>query len=96
MMRDPRSLSREADQAVRDGRYATAVQTYLFVAAHFADEGFALKAAALLRQVVDVVDRHAPELADSGQHALERLVELYSGLGLQDEADEARRRLGNG
>ncbi|MEZ4223526.1 MAG: hypothetical protein R3B13_21440 [Polyangiaceae bacterium] len=92
-MDDARSRLRQADQFARNGLLPEAVDAYLAAAFQFADGGFALKAIATLRQVVSIVDRDAPELVDARLQALQRLVVLYSDLGLGEDAAATRKLL---
>ena len=81
-MIDIRSHLRQADQLVRDGEFAEAIGLYGLAAEHFASAAFSLKATALFRQVIKIIDNHAPHLAAPRRQALRRLHDLYTELGL--------------
>ncbi len=93
-MDDVRSRIRQADQFARQGLHARAVDAYLPVAFHYADAGFALKAIAILRKVVSIIDRDVPDLVDVRLQALRRLEVLYSDLGLSEDAAAIRKLIG--
>jgi hypothetical protein len=84
---------RRADELLREARYAEAVAEYGLVAETYAAAGFALKSAAIWKQIVGIVDRSAPELAEVRTRSLRGLLAAYTALGLTSEANEVRQRL---
>jgi hypothetical protein len=93
MTSDPRTTLAFADRALREGRVDDAVRGYLDAGRLLAARGFALKAVAVLRQVVEIAAAE-PRLAAARAEAWRGLVEGYDALGLRAEAAEARKHLG--
>src|SRR5262245_5910402 len=79
------------------GAHAEAIATYDRVALHYAGKGFSLKAVAVLKQIGELIERHAPQLADQYGHVLPKLAQIYAELGLINDAlatyDSVARRL---
>src|SRR5262245_31206016 len=79
------------------GAHAEAIATYDRVALHYAGKGFSLKAVAVLKQIGELIERHAPQLADQYGHVLPKLAQIYGELGLVNDAlatyDTVARRL---
>lgn len=92
-MTDVRAVLRRADDLLRGQRYAEAVDEYQAAADAYAHGGFTLKAVAVLRQIVEIADRSAPELAGARARALRGLLGCYTDLGLTTDADAVRRLL---
>jgi tetratricopeptide (TPR) repeat protein len=96
---DARTLLRIGDLQARLGAHAEAIATYDRVALYYAGRGFSLKAIAVLKQIGELIDRHAPQLADQYSHVLPKLAQIYAELGLTNDAlatyDAVARRLQN-
>jgi tetratricopeptide (TPR) repeat protein len=96
---DARTLLRIGDLQARMGSHADAIATYDRVALYYAGRGSALKAVAVLKQIGELIERHAPQLADQYSHVLPKLAQLYAELGLVNDAlatyDAVARRLQN-
>jgi pilus assembly protein FimV len=96
---DARTLLRIGDLQSRLGAHAEAIATYDRVAQYYAGRGFSLKAVAVLKQISELIDRHAPQLADQYGHVAPRLAQIYAELGLMNDAlatyDAVARRLQN-
>lgn len=94
---DARTLLRIGDLQARLGAHAEAIATYDRVALYYANRGFSLKAVAVLKQISELIDRHAPQLADQYGHVGPKLAQIYADLGLTQDAlatyDAAARRL---
>jgi tetratricopeptide (TPR) repeat protein len=96
---DARTLLRIGDLQARLGSHAEAIATYDRVALYYAGRGFSLKAVAVLKQISELIDRHAPQLADQYGHVAPKLAQIYADLGLTNDAlatyDAVARRLQN-
>jgi tetratricopeptide (TPR) repeat protein len=96
---DARTLLRIGDLQARLGSHAHAIATYDRVALYYAGRGFSLKAVAVLKQISELIDRHAPQLADQYGHVAPKLAQIYAELGLINDAlatyDAVARRLQN-
>ncbi len=96
---DARTLLRIGDLQARLGAYAEAIATYDRVALYYAGRGFSLKAVAVLKQIGELIERHAPQLADQYSHVSPKLAQIYAELGLTNDAlatyDAVARRLQN-
>jgi tetratricopeptide (TPR) repeat protein len=96
---DARTLLRIGDLQARLGAHAQAIATYDRVALYYAGRGFSLKAVAVLKQISELIDRHAPQLADQYGHVAPKLAQIYADLGLTNDAlatyDAVARRLQN-
>jgi tetratricopeptide (TPR) repeat protein len=96
---DARTLLRIGDLQARLGSHADAIATYDRVALYYAGRGFSLKAVAVLKQISELIDRHAPQLADQYGHVAPKLAQIYAELGLINDAlatyDAVARRLQN-
>lgn len=90
---DLRAAIHRADSLVRDERYAAAVDEYQAVADAYVESGFALKAVAVLRQIVEITNRSPSDLAGARTRALLGLLRCYNTLGLTLDADAVRRLL---
>ncbi|MFC1642210.1 tetratricopeptide repeat protein [Myxococcota bacterium] len=84
--KDARTLLKVGDLQARVQAYGDAIATYDHVGQHYAAQGFALKAIAVYKQVRELIRKHAPELADSYAHVVPKLAELYTHLGLPNDA----------
>jgi tetratricopeptide (TPR) repeat protein len=96
---DARTLLRIGDLQSRLGSHPEAIATYDRVALYYAGRGFSLKAVAVLKQISELIDRHAPQLADQYGHVAPKLAQIYADLGLTNDAlatyDAVARRLQN-
>jgi tetratricopeptide (TPR) repeat protein len=96
---DARTLLRIGDLQARLGAHAEAIATYDRVALYYSGRGFSLKAVAVLKQISELIDRHAPQLADQYGHVAPKLAQIYADLGLINDAlatyDAVARRLQN-
>jgi tetratricopeptide (TPR) repeat protein len=94
---DARTLLRIGDLQSRMGAHAEAIATYDRVALYYAGKGHSLKAVAVLKQIGELIERHAPQLADQYGHVLPKLAQIYGELGLINDAlatyDAVARRL---
>ena len=94
---DARTQLRIGDLQARLGSHADAIATYDRVALYYAGRGFSLKAVAVLKQIGELIDQHAPQLADQYSHVAPKLAQLYADLGLTNDAlatyDAVARRL---
>ncbi len=94
---DARTLLRIGDLQARMGAHAEAIATYDRVALYYAGRGFSLKAVAVLKQIGELIERHAPQLADQYGHVQPKLAQIYAELGLINDAlatyDRVARRL---
>lgn len=92
-MTDVKATLRRADDLLREERYAEAVDEYQGAADAYLEGGFALKAVAVLRQIVEITDRSPSDLAGARTRALGGLLGCYTDLGLTVDADAVRRLL---
>lgn len=92
-MADIKATLRPADGHLREARYTEAVDEYQAAADAYIAAGFALKAAAVLRQIVEISERSDPAVAAARTRALRGLLGCYTDLGLTTDADEVRRLL---
>ena len=83
---DVRTLLKIGDLQSRLEAYAEAIVTYERVARYYADQGFALKAIAVYKQVRELIAKHVPYLADKYSHITPKLAELFTQLGLISDA----------
>ncbi|HVZ35115.1 MAG TPA: tetratricopeptide repeat protein, partial [Polyangiaceae bacterium] len=83
---DARTLLRIGDLQARLGSQAEAIATYDRVALYYAGRGDKLKAVAVLKQIGELIERHAPQLSDQYGHVLPKLAQLYTELGLINDA----------
>lgn len=94
---DARTLLKIGDLQSKLEAYAEAVSTYERVGKHYAQQGFALKAIAVYKQIREIVHKHVPHLEDRYGHIVPKLAELYAQLGLVSDAlaayDEVATRL---
>jgi hypothetical protein len=88
MFTESRSRLRWADRLQHQKRYADVIAIYQSVAQDYTDWGFALKAIAVSRVIVEIVDQYAPDLAAERAIALKRLLSLQIALGLDDQAEQ--------
>jgi tetratricopeptide (TPR) repeat protein len=96
---DARTLLKIGDAQVKMMAYGEAVVTYESVGRLYAQQGFALKAIAVYKQIREILTKFVPQLEDRYGHIAPRLAELYTQLGLISDAlaalDEYATRLQN-
>lgn len=94
---DARTLLRIGDLQSRLQSFSEAISSYDRVARFYAGRGFSLKAIAVLKQIREMIDVHAPHLADQYSHISPKLAHIYADLGLLTDAlatyEGAARRL---
>ncbi len=94
---DARTLLKIGDLQARMQAYPDAIATYDRVGKYYADQGFALKAIAVYKQIREMIRKHAPDLAERYSHLVPKLAEIYTQLGLTSDAlaayDEVATRL---
>jgi tetratricopeptide (TPR) repeat protein len=83
---DARILLKIGDLQLKMEAYADAIATYERVGKHYASQGFALKAIAVYKQILETVSRHVPELTDRYSYITPQLADLYAQLGLISDA----------
>ncbi|MCA9643630.1 MAG: tetratricopeptide repeat protein, partial [Myxococcales bacterium] len=97
---DARTLLKIGDLQARMQAYAEAIATYDRVGQYYSQQGFALKAIAVYKQIRELVQKHVPQLADRYGHIVPKLAEIYTQLGLTSDAlaayDEVATRLQRG
>ena len=92
---DARTLLKIGDLQTRMQAFGDAIATYDRVGEFYAQQGFALKAIAVYKQIREVVRKQAPELADRYAHITPKLAEIYTQLGLVSDALSAYDELAN-
>jgi tetratricopeptide (TPR) repeat protein len=94
---DARTLLKIGDLQTKMGTYPDAISTYEGVGHLYAQQGFALKAIAVYKQIRELIAKHAPTLEERYGHITPKLAELYEQLGLVSDAlaalDEVATRL---
>lgn len=93
MSEDIKSKLKRADDLLRQGKHAAAVAVYLDAADVLADNGHALKAVAIQKQTLEIVERSTPHDAAARSRALRGLLSAYATLGMESEAAATRRKL---
>jgi tetratricopeptide (TPR) repeat protein len=83
---DARTLLKIGDLQSKMAAYAEAVFTYERVGRHYAQQGFALKAIAVYKQIREIVAKHLPQHEERYAHVLPLLADLYQQLGLSTDA----------
>lgn len=83
---DARTLLKIGDLQSKMETYADAVATYERVGKSYAQQGFALKAIAVYKQIREIILKHVPQLEDRYSHITPKLAELYVQLGLTSDA----------
>lgn len=84
--RDARTLHKIGEVQIKQGLYADAITTYETVGRLYTNDGFALKAIAVYKQVRELIAAHAPQVAQRYEHIAPMLAELYQQVGLASEA----------
>jgi len=94
---DARTLLKMGDLQLKMAAYPEAITTYERVGRFYAQQGFALKAIAVYKQIREIVQKHVPHLEERYAHIPPKLAELYQQLGLVSDAlaalDEVATRL---
>ena len=94
---DVRTLLKIGDLQLKQEAYPEAIATYERVGRFYAQQGFALKAIAVYKQIREIVGKHVPHLEERYAHIPPKLAELYQQLGLVSDAlaalDEVAMRL---
>ena len=83
---DARTLLKIGDLQSKMEAYADAVGTYERVGKFYAQQGFALKAIAVYKQIREIINKHVPTLEERYAHITPKLAELYVQLGLTSDA----------
>jgi tetratricopeptide (TPR) repeat protein len=96
---DARTLLKIGDLQTKLNAHADAIVTYESVGRLYAQQGFALKAIAVYKQIREIIARFAPQLEERYGHITPRLADLYKQLGLVSDAlaalDEVATKLQN-
>ncbi|NUO53235.1 MAG: tetratricopeptide repeat protein [Polyangiaceae bacterium] len=94
---DVRTLLKIGDLYLRLDQHADAISTYERVGNFYSEQGFAVKAVAVYKQIREIVQKHAPHLEDRFGHVVPRLADLLTQLDLRSDAlayyDEMATRL---
>lgn len=94
---DARILLKVGDLQSKMLAWADAVASYERVAKLYQQQGFALKAIAVYKQIREIIAKHVPQLEERYGHVVPKLAELYQQLGLTSDAlaalDEVATRL---
>lgn len=86
---DVRLMLKTADQLARNGLIAETVRCYDQAAEIYAASNQMLKAVAVCKQILTLVDSHHPELRSDYKHVWLRLADANERLGLLVDANEA-------
>ena len=84
--KDMRTLLKVGDLQTRIQAYDQAIATYDRVGQFYAEQGFALKAIAVYKQIREVIRKHAPQLTDRYSYIVPKLADIYTQLGLTSDA----------
>jgi tetratricopeptide (TPR) repeat protein len=84
--KDVRTLLKIGDLFLRDAKYAEAIETYENVAHVYTEQNALLKAIRVYRQILEIIDKKAPNLLERFGYVLPRLAEHYTALGLTSDA----------
>ncbi|MCC6664054.1 MAG: hypothetical protein IT375_09930, partial [Polyangiaceae bacterium] len=84
--KDMRTLLKVGDLQTRIQAYDQAIATYDRVGQFYAEQGFALKAIAVYKQIREVIRKHAPALTERYAYIVPKLAEIYAQLGLTSDA----------
>jgi tetratricopeptide (TPR) repeat protein len=94
---DARTLLKIGDLQAKQLLFPDAINTYESVGKLYANQGFALKAIAVYKQIREIIAKHVPQLEERYGHIAPKLAELYQQLGLTSDAlaalDEVAMRL---
>lgn len=83
---DARTLHKIGELQLRLGHHAEAIDTFEAVGNLYAGGGFAHKAVAVLKQILEIIAAHVPEVAARYAHVAPKLAGLYRELGLVKDA----------
>jgi tetratricopeptide (TPR) repeat protein len=83
---DARTLLKVGDLQTKMAAYPDAIVTYESVGKLYAQQGFALKAIAVYKQIRELIQKQAPQLEERYGHITPKLAELYKQLGLISDA----------
>ncbi|HEX4512614.1 MAG TPA: tetratricopeptide repeat protein [Polyangiaceae bacterium] len=83
---DVRTLLKIGDLQLKMEAFPEAIATYERVGKYYAQQGFALKAIAVYKQIREIVQKHVPHLEERYAHIAPRLADLYQQLGLVSDA----------
>ncbi|MCC6553609.1 MAG: tetratricopeptide repeat protein [Polyangiaceae bacterium] len=84
--KDVRTLLKIGDLYLKMEAYEDAITTYERVGEFYSQQGFALKAIAVYKQIREIIHKHVPRLEDRFGHVVPRLAEIYAQLGLTSDA----------
>lgn len=94
---DVRTLLKIGNLYLQLEQFADAISTYERVGSHYSQQGFAVKAVAVYKQIREIIQKHAPHLEDRFGHIVPKLAELLTQLDLRSDAlayyDEMASRL---
>ncbi len=83
---DARILLKIGDLQSKMAEFGNAIATYEKVGKFYAQQGFALKAIAVYKQIREIIAKHVPGLEDRYSHITPLLADLYQQLGLTSDA----------
>lgn len=86
---DTRTLLRVGDLQALQRDFGSAIETYARVARIYSEQALGLKAAAVYKQVQELLTRERPDLLGHYAYVLEELIRLYVELGLVNDALQA-------
>ena len=84
--KDMRTLLKVGDLQTRMQAFDAAIATYDRVGQFYAEQGFALKAIAVYKQIRELIRKHVPQLADRYGYIVPKLADIYTQLGLTSDA----------
>jgi tetratricopeptide (TPR) repeat protein len=95
--KDVRTLLKIGDLYLKMEQHVDAITTYERVGQFYQQQGFALKAIAVYKQIREIINKHVPHMEDRFGHIVPKLAEIYAQIGLTTEAlaayDEVATRL---
>lgn len=95
--KDVRTLLKIGDLYLKLEQYGEAITTYEQVGQFYSQQGAALKAIAVYKQIREIINKHASHMADRFGHIVPQLAELYVQAGHTSDAlaayDEVAGRL---
>ena len=77
---DTRTLLKIGDLQMKLGAYGDSIVTYERVAKLYGEQGFAVKAIAVYKQVRDIIVKHVPHLEDKYAHIVPRLADQQAAV----------------
>lgn len=84
--KDVRTLLKIGDLHLKLEQYVEAITTYETVGQFYSQQGFALKAIAVYKQIREIVNKYVPQKLDQFGHIAPRLAELYVQAGHTSDA----------